>query len=746
MKSTRLLALLLCFAMLLSVSAFAAGVPAQGEDYTGKVVIIHTNDTHGGDLAVAGERLGTAGIAQLKKDYEAAGAQVLLLSAGDAIQGDPLVNLSKGKTAIEFMNAAGYDLMVPGNHEFDWGLENLLSLEKLAAFDIISANIVESGTTKPLFNTQVIFETVLGKIGVFGLTTPTTSTSANPANTRGISFNGAEKMYADAKTQVDSLKAEGCEYIICVGHLGELDSLSPNSSIDVIKNVSGIDIFIDGHAHSELGSAISAGAEETLLVSTGDKTRKAGVIVLDGKTIDSGLVSAADYDKVDEAVAKIVKTVSDDVDAQLSAKFAVSEVLLDGERANVRTQETNLGDFAADALLWSANVALGEGRVDAALTNGGGIRASIAAGDVTMKDMATVFPFSNTIATVEMTGAQILEMLEAACYAAPEQVGAFPQVAGIEFTLDTGVAYEQGELYEGSTNYAPAKPGTRILDVKIGGEALDPAKTYTIATNDFTAAGGDTYGVFKSCKVYDTGVALEDALVAYTSEVLQGRITAEKYGKAAGRIVLMSSTPAIVAGFMDVSSAAWYAPFVQKAVDAKLMSGVGDGRFDPEGTVTRAMVVTMLYRLAGEPTTYFIKAPDAAFADVKGDEWYANAVAWASLSGIVEGIGAADGKMNFAPNAFVSREQLATMLYRYEQSRGGGFVGTWMFLLDYADRDAISDWAYEGVCWMSMKGVMQGDNGSFNPDGTATRAQLAKVFVSYNELEFVKTQESDTAA
>ena len=235
--------------------------------------------------------------------------------------------------------------------------------------------------------------------------------------------------------------------------------------------------------------------------------------------------------------------------------------------------------------------------------------------------------------------------------------------------------------------------------------------------------------------------------MAYTSEVLKGTITAAKYGKAAGRITIMSSTPAIVAGFKDVSAAAWYAESVKKAVDAKLMSGVDDGRFDPDGTVTRAMVVTMLYRLAGEPAITYVRAPDPIYSDITGDEWFAKAAEWAALNGIVEGVGTGEGGLKrFAPNVYVSRESLATMLYRYEQYRGGGYVGSWMFLLDYADRTSISDWAYEGVCWMSTKGVMQGNGGVFSPGGTATRAELAKVFVTYNELEFVKTQTGDKAA
>ncbi|HHX13145.1 MAG TPA: LysM peptidoglycan-binding domain-containing protein, partial [Clostridiales bacterium] len=222
----------------------------------------------------------------------------------------------------------------------------------------------------------------------------------------------------------------------------------------------------------------------------------------------------------------------------LSATFAKTEVFLDGNRApGVRTQETNLGDFSADAILWAANEAVGGG-VDAAITNGGGIRASIEIGDVTMKDMKTVFPFGNTIATVKIKGSQLIEILEASTFSTPEAVGAFPQVSGLEFTISSSSPYVNGEMYPNTTYYAPANPGTRIFNVKIAGEKIDPNKTYTIATNDFLAAGGDTYYLFKDLESHNTYVALEDALVNYTEEVLKGLISKEQYGKSAARITI----------------------------------------------------------------------------------------------------------------------------------------------------------------------------------------------------------------
>jgi 2',3'-cyclic-nucleotide 2'-phosphodiesterase (5'-nucleotidase family) len=538
-KATSLLLALTFVLVLFSVPVLGAdALPQNTTDLSGKLVIIHTNDTHGGDVAVEGESLGTAGIAQLVKDYEAAGADVLLISAGDAIQGDPLVNLSKGLNAIEFMNLAGYDLMVPGNHEFDFGYDNLIKLNEAAEFPFVSANILDKSSGKTVFEASIIFDTEIGKVGFFGLTTPETMTKANPNNVASLNFLSGEDMYEAAKEQVEQLEKDGAEHIICVAHLGTDESSIPNRSIDLIDNVEGIDILIDGHSHSILDGHEG---DTTIIASAGTKLSHAGVIIIDDESVEAKLISAEDYNSVDKDINDEINKVAAQIDLQLSDVFAKTEILLDGNRApGVRTQETNLGDFAADAILWSANQATG-GNIDGAITNGGGIRASIAKGDITMKDMKTVFPFGNTISTVKVTGSQLLEVLEASASAAPEALGAFPQVSGIEFTIDTTVPYVNGTQYPDSTYFAPANPGARVTDVKVGGVALDLNKTYTIATNDFLAAGGDTYYLFKDLESYNTYVALEDALINYTEEVLGGVISEAKYGKPAGRINIITA-------------------------------------------------------------------------------------------------------------------------------------------------------------------------------------------------------------
>lgn len=533
-KGKRLITLLLTLFLVFGVrTTMVLASEESTEELSGKLVLIHTNDTHGADVAVPEKSIGTAGIAQLAKDYEAAGAEVLIISAGDAIQGDPLVNLSKGANAITFMNNAGYDIMIPGNHEFDFGYDNLRYLEKRADFTILSSNILDKVSGKPVFTENMIIDTKVGKIGIFGLTTPETYTKANPNNVASLNFLAGEAMYDNAQQQVDSLTNEGADYIICVAHLGIDEGSKPNRTVDLIDNVEGIDIVIDGHSHSILEGNRN---DDTILVSAGTKLSNVGVVIIDKDSISTKLISASEYSSVDTSVNDGINMIAKNIDEALSKIFAKTEVLLDGNRApGVRTQETNLGDFAADAILWAANDAVGGG-VDASITNGGGIRASIEIGDVTMKDMKTVFPFGNTISTVKITGAQLIEILEASTFSTPTAVGAFPQVSGIEFTIDTSVAYENGEQFPSSTYYAPAKPGARIKNVKVNGKAIDLGKTYTIATNDFLAAGGDTYYLFKSLESYNTYVALEDALINYTTEVLDGIISTELYGEPKGRI------------------------------------------------------------------------------------------------------------------------------------------------------------------------------------------------------------------
>lgn len=236
-----------------------------------------------------------------------------------------------------------------------------------------------------------------------------------------------------------------------------------------------------------------------------------------------------------------VATFADVVNEAYSGKFATTLYTLDGNRApGVRTQETNLGDFAADAYKYTAEAYVADNNldytIDGAIQNGGGVRATVEAGDISMDKLYTVFPFGNTVSIVTVTGAQLLEALEASCSACPEALGAFPQVSGIVFTIDTTVPYEKGEQYPDSTYYAPAKPGSRVTIQSVGGKDFDPEATYHIAVNNFMADGGDTYYVFSNVESVDTGVIDAEGLISYVNS-LNG-VIGEEYATAKGNITI----------------------------------------------------------------------------------------------------------------------------------------------------------------------------------------------------------------
>lgn len=545
------LSTLLALAMLsLSLTPALADQPV---DLSGKLVIVHTNDIHGyviTDPAVPS--VGYAQIKQYKADAQALGAQVLLLDAGDASQGQPIVNLSKGATAFKLMNDAGYDAMCPGNHEFDWGVDQFLQNAETATFSILCANLLRTADKTLYFEPYRLFALEGYTVGVIGLDTPETLTKANPALMKNVTFLMGDELYAATQRYVDEVKAAGADLVVVLGHLGVDEESAGNRSTDVIANVTGIDLFIDGHSHVVLNERLPQKHEEgaenvptTLLVSTGSYGHNIGEVVFDGQTLSASLFAAqptqvsAAYG--DAELSAEIQALHDAIEAELSVAFASTLVLLDGNKApGVRTQETNLGDFCTDAMLWQANQSYSQ-PVAAAFNNGGGIRASIQIGDVTMKDMKTVFPYGNTLQVMTLTGSELLELLEACSFSTPEPSGGFMQVSGITYTIDTTVPYEKGEQYPESTYFAPAKPGSRVTIHTVGGEAFDADKAYVIVTNDFSAAGGDQSYVLKYANQqtgFNTYIALEDALINYTREVLGG-VIGEDYAAPQGRITVI---------------------------------------------------------------------------------------------------------------------------------------------------------------------------------------------------------------
>lgn len=704
-------ALFLALVMVLAL-AIPAGATETEQDLTGHIVILHTNDVHG----AIGEY---AKVAALKQAYQAAGAYVLLADAGDFIQGDPTVSASQGKTAIELMNLAGYDVAAPGNHEFDYGYPNLKTLAGEADFPILAAN-VRYDNAAALGDQTTFTTTDSKKIGIFGLDTPETATKAHPDKIKGVSFLAAQEMFDCAQAQVDALKAEGCDYIICLGHLGIDAESTGNRSIDLLEKVTGIDVFIDGHSHStleEIKEATNGTGKvgDTVLTSTGTKLANVGMVDIspDGTISTSSLATSELTVTPDAKVAARAEEIQKEIDADYGTVFAKTEVALDGEKANVRTGETNLGDLIADAMLWQAGL-LDEG-VDAAVTNGGGIRASIAAGDITKKDINTVLPFGNTLYVVKVTGAELLEALEASTYCTPEAIGGFPQVAGIEFTVNTGAQFDTKELYPGSTYGKPASIN-RVMIQTVGGEAFNPEETYTIVTNDFMGAGGDTYYAFKAASSgYDSGVPLDEVVMDYITSELKGVVSKAQYGETDNRIHTIS--------YNDVKAGDWYANAVNYVTLTGLMNGTGDG-FSPNLAINRGMMVTVLYRMAGSPEV----TAENPFTDVPADTWYTDAVIWASENDITAGT----SETTFSPTNSLTREQLATFFYRFADFENPDPIEITGDLTGFTDADQVASYATDAMKWAIGEGLISGTTETtLSPKATATRAQVATILMRY---------------
>ena len=794
MKKLLSLLLVLCLVLSLSCTAFAAGAE---KPLDGKTVILHSNDVHGAiDLYAA--------MAALKADYEAQGAEVILADAGDYSQGTVYVSVNKGADAVTMMNATGYDVVTLGNHEFDYGYAQLAENMKAAKFQVLCADVL-GADGKTIYDANTIIEKGGVKIGFFGLETPEAQTKANPKLIQGLKFlAGADgkELYDCAAAQVADLKAKGADLVVCLAHLGVDESSEPYTSYDLAKNVQGIDFIIDGHSHT----VMTAGPNGEAIQSTGTAFANIGVITIDNatkkivgnelkaiwhteKNADGKSVTVVDYKTRDEKVAAAAKAIIDPIDKAYGEKFAVSEVALNGTKApnGNRDSETNLGDLITDAMLWKirtqATISVPAENV-VAITNGGGIRATVKAGDVTKKDINTVLPFGNTLAVVYVTGAELLEALEASTYCTPESIGGFPQVAGMQFTVATYETYDKNdESYPNSTYYGP-KTINRVTIGSINGKDFDPEATYAVITNNFVAGGGDTYYAFAAAtNQFDTGLPLDEVVMEYITKELKG-VIGETYAEPAGRIVvdqgvapaiadvqsmvmgeasytaesykayaaveaklaaakteaervaLCAELRAAVSGLkvventFDDATSGWYKPAVDFAQASGLMSGMGDNKFAPDVTTTRAMVAQVMYELADEPDVSDLTCP---LSDVDSTAWYADAVTWAYNAGVVSGY--EDG--TFRPGRAITRQEMAVMFY-------GMLFGTDSILVEddikialgaFKDGDTVASWAREAVAVCYISGIMVGDNGSFKPTDLLSRAQLAQVFRSFYETQ-----------
>ena len=686
-------------------------------------------------------------MAALAADYEAKGANVIIADAGDYSQGTTYVSTSKGLEAVNMMNAAGYDIATLGNHEFDYGYAQLTENLKSAKFDVVCCNILDADGNL-VFAPSKVVEVDGVKIGFIGVNTPESQTKANPALIKGLKWLSGEDMVKAVQAEADKL-ADTVDVTVVLAHLGVDDSSVPNTSYDLFKGLNGVDFIIDGHSHT----VMDKGAAEEPIQSTGSSFKNIGVIVIDNekKAIESNkLVEITAESPADVAVAEAAQAIIDKINAEYGVVFAKSEVDLNGARTvdengvyGNRDGETNLGDLITDSMMWQVKknldgITVPEENI-VAITNGGGIRASIAKGDITKKDVNTVLPFGNTIAVVYVTGAELLEALEASTYCTPESLGGFPQVAGIEMTVSVTVPYDANDnTYPGSTYYGP-KSINRVTIDSINGKAFDPEATYAVITNNFLAAGGDTYYAFASASAqFDTGIPLDEALMSYITEELKG-VVGKQYAAPQGRITIHecdfedghgTCTVCGFTPFSDISNSG-YCDYIVVGYLAGIINGYEDGTFRPNKTVTRGQFITMLWRAVGEPgaenTTLNFKdaanIPDA----------YKDAVAWGVEAGIIKGY----DDDTFRPNQSISRAQMATFSYRLlVLIVGEEAIDEFNQPCGFKDAASVADPYVDAVNVCANLGIIlgfdtdrDGEGDTFRPNDTANRGQAATIIL-----------------
>ena len=523
----------------------------------GEVYILFTSDVHCG----IDEGFGYAGLKAIRDRLESEGYETILVDDGDAIQGEAVGTVTKGEDIVKIMNKLDYDLAIPGNHEFDYGMEDFLKLaENEAEYKYISCNFTKNDEL--VFEPYAIKEAAGMKIGFVGVTTPTSLTTSTPKyfqDEKGNFIYGflqdetGEKVYDAVQKAVDDVRKEGADLVYVIGHMGMFEDSSPWTYKDIIEHTEGIDVFLDGHSHDteqvvmkdKSGKEVTRSAVGTKLncigyshISADKEIEKTDIWSWPNKD------SAPELLGIDNEISDMVKEIKAELDQKMGEVVAKTEVDLtvnDPEEKDnkgnpirmVRRAETNIGDFCADAYRWSSGADIG-------IANGGSIRANIEKGDITYSDIIDVFPYGNMISMIEVTGQQVLDALEWGARSVPDECGGFLQVSGLSYEINTKI--DSPCIADDNTMFMEIKGERRVQNVKVGDKPIDPKATYTLACHDYTIQDkGDGYTMFDGAKVIEDRVKLDNqVLIEYITEELGGLIGgqySDPYGQ--GRIKII---------------------------------------------------------------------------------------------------------------------------------------------------------------------------------------------------------------
>lgn len=509
-KSKKIFSLLLVVALMATSVSF---VSFSSDDET-VIYILHTNDMHGRVREGRFDGMGLDRVAAVVNDFRKTHNNVLLVDAGDTVHGMPFATLDRGASYVRLMNAMGYNLMVPGNHDFNYGQERLLELDAMAEFPMIAANVIVESTGEYFMKPYEIVEIDGVKIGFFGLATPETLFKSHPAGTRGLIF---EDPIEASQRMVDHLEDQ-VDIIVGLAHLGNDEStVYEHTSRAVAENVKGIDLIIDGHSHETYDTGLMVG--DTLIVMANEYNKYVGVVKVtlshEETRFEASLLSkdyAMENFEPDPVIEALIESIEGDQNVILNEVIGKSNVHLEGERSEVRVRETNLGNLLTDAMLW-------ESEADFAFTNGGGMRTSIEVGDITRGDVVAVLPFGNQVVNKKIKGSDVHAALEVASAASPEPAGNFAHVSGLTYRINP-----------------PNEKGERVSHIMIQGEPINMDQYYIMATNDFLAAGGDGMSMFVETETVGIFRAMDEVLIDYIQKIGDVNVETE------GRIVVADSS------------------------------------------------------------------------------------------------------------------------------------------------------------------------------------------------------------
>ena len=555
----RITALLLAVLMLAGTLGLTAWADDDAPQMKKDLVVLFTSDVHCG----IDQGFGYAGLVAIRDNLKKTN-HVLLVDNGDAIQGEPVGTMTTGDAIITLMNSVGYDIAIPGNHEFDYGMDRFLELAGKACFPYISCNFNKEGEL--VFEPYVIKEFDGVKVAFVGVTTPKTITSSTPKYFQDDDGNyiygfmqddTGEGGYNAVQTAVDAAREAGAQYVVALGHVGNEETCAPWTYADIIANTTGIDAFLDGHSHdTDQVTMKNKDGVDVLRSACGTKLGGVGWLKIEAATgkLTTGLytwdnaVSAPELLGIQNNASQAVKAATTALNQKLGQKVAKSAVdltIYDPEAVDqsgkpiriVRNAETNLGDLCADAYRDQSGA-------DIAFVNGGGVRTSLKAGDITLGDILKVHPFGNAMCVVEATGQQILDALEFGARNVPGENGGFLQVSGLTYEIHTYI--ESTATTDSNGMFTGVTGEYRVKNVMVDGKPLELDKVYTLASHNYMLKnGGDGFNMFMNCKLLvDESMLDNQVLINYISGTLEGVIGqeyADPYGQ--GRIVAVETAP-----------------------------------------------------------------------------------------------------------------------------------------------------------------------------------------------------------